>query len=58
MSPGLDWVAGDELALFPTSMNHTGSDFGKIASYDVLTGQVILDRKLSFPHFGAANSTG
>jgi hypothetical protein len=58
VAPGLDWVAGDELALFPTSMDHKSSDNGFIVSYDIATGQVELDRNLNYSHFGAPISTG
>lgn len=58
VSPGLDWVEGDKLGIFPTSIRYFEADYAIIASYDTATGKVVLDRKLSFNHFGASVSTG
>jgi hypothetical protein len=41
---GLDWVAGDSIALAPTSMIYTDVDFAIVDTYDTTTGIVTLDR--------------
>lgn len=57
VSPGLDWVAGDRLALLPTSYNQLASDEGIIETYDSTTGAVKLTTALQYYHYGAAKST-
>jgi hypothetical protein len=63
----LDLVAGDRLALLPTSFEPTASDDVHVSEYDALTGIVKIDRSrdlavdneagLKFYHWGAAIST-
>jgi len=48
VSPGLDWVPGDQLALLPTGMKSTESDYAIIKTYDKATGAVTLDRALDY----------
>lgn len=52
VEPGLDMVAGDRLALLPTSYDSRASDDVFVTSYDNVTGKVNLDRVLSFYHWG------
>lgn len=58
VSPGLDWVAGDEIGLLPTSYNQLASDEGVISSYDANTGVACVKDPLKYYHFGQAESTG
>lgn len=53
----LDWVAGDTIALFATGSIYDQSDYAVIVSYDSATGTTVLDRALSYNHYGAAQST-
>lgn len=57
MEPGLGWVAGDLIGLAPTTFNWWEMDHGVITSYDNVTGSITLDRKVSFYHWGQAQST-
>lgn len=57
METGLDWVANDKVGLAPTSMKFKESDWAIVQSYDKSTGEVKLDRNLTFYHYGAAEST-
>jgi hypothetical protein len=54
---GLDWRAGDELGLLPTSYVITARDKVKITEYNTETGAVTFDPALKYYHFGAAEST-
>jgi hypothetical protein len=53
----LDWEAGDKLGIAPTGMRHNHTDYAVISSYDSSTGKVLLDRELSYYHYGASEST-
>ena len=55
---GLDWAAGDNIGLFPTGTDYTQADYAIVTAYNIQTGQVDLDRAISYTHFGAAVSTG
>ncbi len=54
---GLDWKAGEKIALFANTMRHTDADYAIISAYDTDTGVVTLDRPLDYYHFGASQST-
>lgn len=54
---GLSWQKGDKLGFAPTSFKPAETDYAIIDTYDNATGVTKLDRKLSFYHFGAADST-
>jgi hypothetical protein len=58
VATGLDWVAGDKLGIAASDMNYNHSDYGVVVSYSTSTGVVILDRAISFYHWGASSSTG
>ena len=49
---GLDWVAGNMIGLAPTTMNWFETDYAIITSYDNTTGLVVLDRQLTYYHWG------
>jgi len=53
IATGLDVVAGDRLALLPTSFDNTASDDVFVTAYDTATGLTTLDRALDFYHWGA-----
>jgi chaperone required for assembly of F1-ATPase len=53
----LDWVAGEKLAIAPTTMRHNDSDYAVILSYTPSTGVVVLDRQLTAYHYGTLLST-
>lgn len=55
---GLDWVAGDRIALAPTSFTHDRSEDNFVESYDSDTGKVTLLTPLKYHHWGAPESTG
>jgi len=38
-------------------MRYWESDYAIISSYDPVSGIIVLDRQLSFTHYGAAKST-
>jgi len=42
----------------PTGTDYFQSDYAIITSYDNSTGDIVLDRALSYNHFGAPKSTG
>lgn len=54
---GLDWKAGDRIALLPTAVQHKHTDYNEIASYDRNTGNLQLVTPLNFYHWGASVST-
>jgi hypothetical protein len=56
IAKGLDIVAGDRLALLPTSFDNTASDDVFVTSYDIQTGITQIDRELDFYHWGAFRS--
>lgn len=58
VEPGLDWVAGDRLAMLPTSYQWDAWDEVFVVSYDVDTGVVEADHALEYYHFGREESTG
>jgi parallel beta-helix repeat protein len=53
---GLDWVAGDRIALLATSYDRTASDDVFIESYDNTTGILKLNSTLNHYHWGQAVS--
>ena len=53
---GMDIVAGDRLALLPTSFDNMASDDVFVKSYDTLTGETHLMSKLDWYHWGALES--
>jgi parallel beta-helix repeat protein len=52
----MDIVAGDRLALLPTSFDNMASDDVFVKSYDTLTGETHLMSKLDWYHWGALES--
>jgi len=48
----MDIVAGDRLALLPTSYDNMASDDVFVTSYDIETGHTELNRELDFYHWG------
>ena len=54
---GMDWVAGEQIYLAPTSFTFTASDYATIQAYDTATGELTLTAPLTYYHFGAAAST-
>jgi hypothetical protein len=54
----LDWVAGDRIALAPTSFKYEASEDKFIQAYDRETGKVTLTEGLDWHHWGQAESTG
>jgi hypothetical protein len=48
----MDIVAGDRLALLPTSFDNMASDDVFVTSYDNVTGNATLDRELDYYHWG------
>ncbi len=57
VEPGLDWVPGDLIALHPTTLNWYELDQVKVVTYDSVTGNVTIDRKLLHYHYGELDST-
>jgi len=57
VAPGLDWKAGDRIALAPTSFAHAATDDLFISSYDAATGKVTTNTSVGFYHWGQPNST-
>lgn len=55
--PGLDWVAGDQVALLCTATQWTHTDYMTISSYDSQTGVIVFNDNLKFYHYGALKST-
>jgi hypothetical protein len=49
---GLDWVAGDRIALGPTSFTHDRSEDNFVTAYDSSTGKVTLQTALKYHHWG------
>jgi len=58
VEPGLDFVAGDRIALAATSYDALASDQCFVASYDSSSGKLNLKSPLNHYHWGAAESTG
>jgi len=48
----MDIVAGDRLALLPTSFDNMASDDVFVTAYDIATGIATIDRELDFYHWG------
>jgi hypothetical protein len=57
LEPFLDLVAGDRLAIAPTSYEPTASSEVFVATYDAATGATTLTNPISHYHWGAAEST-
>lgn len=57
LEPGLSWKSGDKLGFAPTNMRYKHSDFAILTSYNNETGEALLDRPLTYYHYGAAKST-
>jgi hypothetical protein len=55
--PGLDWQAGERLAIIPTATQYTHTDYAVIESYDNQTGVVTLTNGLLYYHWGQLAST-
>jgi len=53
---GMDMVAGDRIALLPTSYGNMASDDVFVTSYDNKTGVTKIDRPLEYYHWGAFRS--
>jgi hypothetical protein len=53
----LDWKAGDEIALAPTSFSPKHGERVEITQYDANTGLVAVSTPLKFYHWGHATST-
>ena len=58
VSEGLDWVAGDQIALLPTATQHHHTEYHTLAAYDPETGLAEIDDTLEYYHWGAMKSTG
>lgn len=54
---GLDWKVNDTIALPSTTMNWYELDTAQITSYDNVTGVVMLNKRMSYYHWGAPVST-
>lgn len=57
VSAGLDWTAGDKLALLPTALQHQHTDYLYVQSYSKETGVVTFTDKAKFYHWGQSTST-
>lgn len=58
VSEGLDWVAGDQIALLPTATQHGHTEYHTLAAYDPDTGLAEIEGTFRYYHWGAATSTG
>jgi len=56
IAKGMDIVAGDRLALLPTSFDNMASDDVFVTSYDNETGKTEIDRELDYYHWGHSES--
>ena len=54
---GLDWVAGDEIALIVSTSSAFSSEHFTIVEYEPFDGIVTLDEDVEFYHFGGLIST-
>jgi len=52
VEPGLDWVAGDRIAIAPTSFDHEGGEDRFVESYDNVTGKATLTTPIRIYHWG------
>jgi len=57
VSAGLDWTAGDKLALMPTATQYDHTDYVTVESYDRKTGLVTFTEKTLYYHWGKPTST-
>jgi len=57
LSPGLDWVMGDRIAIATNTLDEMGSEDNFIETYDAITGNTILRNPLLDYHWGAPEST-
>ena len=57
LESGLDLTSGDRLALAPTGIVDTQSDYVIVDTYDSISGITTFDKPLSYTHFGDAKST-
>lgn len=57
MTPGLDWVMGDRIAIATNTLDEMGSEDNFIETYDPATGNTILRDPLLDYHWGQADST-
>lgn len=57
VEPALDWKQWDRIAIVPTAMQHTHTDYRIIDSYDAYTGVVTLTNPVFYYHYGASSST-
>ena len=57
VTPGLDWKAGEKIAIAATNMRTMDLDHCVIKSYDVGSGVIECEDKLEGFHFGADDST-
>ena len=55
--PGLDWEAGEMLALTGTNVNPEASETLVIESYDPISGKLTLVEPIEHYHYGARAST-
>lgn len=58
VSSGLDWKAGDKLALLPTAIQNKHIDYMFVESYDASTGVITFTEGTKWYHWGQATSTG
>lgn len=57
METGLDWKTGDQIAIAPTNYDYLASDYAIVSTYDATTGNLEVDRSLTYYHWGASTST-
>jgi len=57
VEPSLDLVAGDRIALLPTSYKMDAHDDLFITGYDSVTGKISLESAIKYYHWGANEST-
>lgn len=53
VEPGLDIIEGDLLYFAPTALIHDAADYLTVASYDELTGELVLTEEFEHYHFGS-----
>lgn len=54
---GLDWQAGDNVALLATAMQSAHTDYGTIKTYNNATGEVELEEPVKYYHWSQRSST-
>ena len=57
VEPGYDWVAGDWIALLPTSYDNLAGDDVILTAYDNQTGVANFSTPLNYYHWGNGIST-